>query len=276
MERYLRRKRLGSVMDEMGLRALIALAAVMWFVRLWGLGMPALLAGLALGLMGQMALTRWRRRVVDRREQALRCQLGGEMLLEDMLLLPPRRAHFQAAMLLGQRYPLVMERVTEDGMLCLSSGERLLVSCLRKAPGSEASPEDLLACQRASKTHGARRCVLCLTCKCSAAARAWAETSAIPVRIISRETMLALAGQANPATDAQLVSLGKRRNRPGPGGSVLRTILDRGKAGRYMFYGTAMVMLYLFTGLKWYPLPGLALVLLAVTGRYLDREKETL
>ena len=276
MERYLRRKRLGSVMDEMGLRALIALAAVMWFVRLWGLGMPALLAGLALGLMGQMALTRWRRRVVDRREQALRCQLGGEMLLEDMLLLPPRRAHFQAAMLLGQRYPLRMERVTEDGMLCLSSGERLLVSCLRKAPGSEASTEDLLACQRASKTHGARRCVLCLTCKCSAAARAWAETSAIPVRIISRETMLALAGQANPATDAQLVSLGKRRNRPGPGGSVLRTILDRGKAGRYMFYGTAMVMLYLVTGLKWYPLPGLALVLLAVTGRYLDREKETL
>ena len=276
MEQYLRRKRLSSVMDEMGLRALIALGTVMWFVHLWGLGMPALLAGLALGLMGQMALTRWRRRAVDRREQALRCQLGGEMLLEDMLLQPPRRAHFQAAMLLGQRYPLRLERVTEEGMLCQSGGERLLVCCLRKPPESEASPEDLLAVQRACKAHGASRCVLCLTCRCSAAARAWAETSAVPVRIISRETMLALAGQASPATDAQLISLGQRRNRPVPGGRVLRTILDRGKAGRYMFYGTAMVLLYVVTGLKWYPLPGLALVLLAVTSRHLAREPETL
>ncbi|MGN0970833.1 MAG: hypothetical protein ACI4OY_02685 [Aristaeellaceae bacterium] len=276
MEQYLRRKRPGSVMDEIGLRLLIALGAVMWFVWLWGLGMPALLAGLALGLMGQMALTRWRRRVVDRREQALRKQLGGEMLLEDMLLLPPRRAHFQAAVLLGQRYPLRMERVTEEGMLCQSGGERLLVSCLLRPPACEASPEDLLACQRAARAHGAKRCVLCLTCKCSAAARAWAETSAIPVRIISRETMLILAGQANPATDAQLVSLGKRKNRPGSGGGVLRTILDRGKAGRYMFYGTAMVLLYVVTGLKWYALPGLALVLLAVTSRYLAREPEEL
>ena len=81
MEQYLRRRRLGSMMDEMGLRALIALGSVMWFVWLWGLGMPSLLAGLALGLMGQMALTRWRRRVVNRREQTLRKQLGGEMLL---------------------------------------------------------------------------------------------------------------------------------------------------------------------------------------------------
>ncbi len=276
MERYLRRKRLGSVLDEMGLRALIALGTVMWFVWLWGLGMPALLAGLALGLMGQMALTRWRRRAVEKRERALRRQLGGEMLLEDMLLQPPRRAHFQAAMLLGQRYPLRMERVTEEGMLCQSGEERLLVSCLRKPPEREAAPEDLLAFQRAARAHGVRRRVLCLTCQCSAAARAWAETSAIPVRIISRETMLTLAGQASPATDAQLIALGRRRNRPVPGGTVLRTILERGKAGRYMFYGTAMVVLYILTGLKWYPLPGLALVLLAVTSRYLAREKETL
>ena len=54
MERYLRRKRLGGVLDEMGLRALIALGTVMWFVWLWGLGMPALLAGLAVGVYASM------------------------------------------------------------------------------------------------------------------------------------------------------------------------------------------------------------------------------
>ncbi|MGN0779713.1 MAG: hypothetical protein ACI4MJ_11225 [Aristaeellaceae bacterium] len=274
MEQYLRRKRLGSTVDEWGLRALIALAATMWFVWLWGLGMPALLAGVALGMMGQMALTRWRRRTLAHREKALRQQLGGELLLEDMLLLPPRRAHFQAAMLLGQQYPLAMERVTDEGMLCRSGGERLLVACLRKPSGSEATPEELLACQRACRLFQASRCVLCLTCGCSAAARAWAETSAVPVRIISRDTMLTLAGQANPATDAQLIALGQRKKRPG--GSVLRTILDKGKVGRYMFYGTAMTLLYVLTGVRWYPLPGLAMVLLAVISRYADRERETL
>ena len=34
MEQYLRRKRLGGLMDDLGLRLLIALAAVMWFVWL--------------------------------------------------------------------------------------------------------------------------------------------------------------------------------------------------------------------------------------------------
>ena len=43
-----------------------------------------------------------------------------------------------------------------------------------------------------------------------------------------------------------------------------------------MFYGTAMVLLYVVTGLKWYPMPGLALVLLAVISRYLAREPEEL
>ena len=43
-----------------------------------------------------------------------------------------------------------------------------------------------------------------------------------------------------------------------------------------MFYGTAMVLLHVVTGLKWYALPGLALVLLAVTSRYLARKPEEL
>ena len=45
MQQYLRRGRLSALMDGLGLRAALALAAVGWFVYLWGLTVPALLAG---------------------------------------------------------------------------------------------------------------------------------------------------------------------------------------------------------------------------------------
>ena len=49
MQQYLRRGRLSALMDGIGLRTMLALAAVGWFVYLWGLTVPALLAGGALG-----------------------------------------------------------------------------------------------------------------------------------------------------------------------------------------------------------------------------------
>lgn len=276
MERYLRRGKLGSVMDDIGLRTVIALAALGWFSWLWGIGMPAILAGTALGLLGQMALTRYRRYTVSRREDALRRSLGGEMLLEELVLSPARQAHLRSAMLLGQRYPLTLERVEDDGVLCRSGERLLLVSCIRKAADSEATAEDALHYQRACRRYLAAQSVLCLTCKCSGSLRAFADSAAAPVRIISRETMLALAGQASPATDEQLIELGKRKKRPGSLAALRKMVLHREKAGRYMFYGTAMVVIYILTGVKWYPLPGLMLLALGAVCRYRSQEQEPL
>lgn len=276
MEQYLRRSRLGSAMDDLGLRAVIALAAVLWFVYLWGLGMPAILAGLALGLMGQMALTRYRRRTVSHRETALRQRLGGEMLLEDMLLSSARQAHFQAAMLLGQKHQLTMLRVTEEGILCRYGEETLLIACLRMTAEGAATPDALLPCLRACREYGAQRCVACVMGKCPVATQAWAEESKIPLRLISREELLLLAGQASPATDDQLVVLGKRKNRHDGWKYLQSRILRRDKAKRYMLYGTMLLMVYVLTGLPYYPLPGLACLVLAVGSRYFSRGKETL
>ncbi len=276
MEQYLRRSRLGSAMDDLGLRAVIALAAVLWFVYLWGLGIPAILAGLALGLMGQMALTRYRRRTVSHRETALRQRLGGEMLLEDMLLAPPRQAHFQAAMLLGQKHPLTMLRATEDGVLCRYGEETLLIACLRMTAEGAATPDALLPCLRACREHGAQRCVACVMGKCPTATLAWAEESKIPLRLIPREELLLLAGQASPATDDQLVVLGRRKNRHDRWKQLRSRMLRRDKARKYMLYGTMLLLVYVLTGLPYYPLPGLICLLLAVGSRYFSRGKETL
>lgn len=266
MEQYLRRTALSSMADEIGLRLAVWLGATMWFVWLWGLGMPALLAGMALNLMGQMALTRYRRRKVDLREKALRQRIGGEMLLEDMLLLPRRKAHLQAAALLSQRYPLVIMQVEDAGVLCRCGERRVLVVFTGCAAEEGCGFDDVLAAQQACRRLTAEKCVLCLTGDCPGRVRAFAERMPVPVVFIGREQMLSLAGRASPATDEQLILLKKRKTRFAPGKSMLmlRMLLHRGKAGRYMFYGVAMLMIQILTGWRWYAFMGLTLVCMAV------------
>lgn len=276
MQTYLHKGRLSAVADDIGLRAVVALLAVGWFVYLWGLTVPALLAGAALGTLGQMALTRYRRRTVHRREAALRCRLGGEMMLEEILLAPPRQAHFQTALLLGERFPLVMERVASEGMLCLSRGERILVSCAALPENCEISPSQLAAYQRACREHGVSRGVVCVTGKCSAKTEAWAEEGPIPLKIVRRDTLLEIAGRVRPATDEQLVALGQRRKRLFPSGGLRRNLLRRDKAGRYLLYGTGLMLLYILTGLRYYPVPGAVCLLMATLCRVGKREEEYL
>ena len=267
MEQYLRKNRFGTWMDGLGLRLLIQVAALMWFVWLWGLALPSLMAGMALGLMGQMALTLYRRCTVVRRERALRSRLGGEMMLEEMLLAPARQAHFQAALLLGDRYPLTMRRVTDDGMLCDYRGETLLISCLRMPPENELSVGDLAACQRACRENGAARGVICPLGKVTPKVAAKAEQGRVPLRIIRRDVLLDLAGQCSPATDEQLIELGKRKRRPAATGGRPNGLLRRDKAARYMLYGTALMLLYILTASPLYPGPGAVCLTLGVFSR---------
>lgn len=276
MQTYLRKGRLSATADDVGLRVVILALGIGWFVYLWGLTVPALLAGCALGILGQMALTSYRRRTVHLREAALRRCLGGEMMLEEMLLAPPKQAHFQTALLLGERYPLTMERVTPDGMLCISHGERILVSCAAMPEGSEVGQGQLAAYQRACRAHQVERGVVCVTGKCSSKTEAWAEEGPVPLRIIRRDTLLDLAGRACPATDEQLVALGQRRRRLAPAGGLWRNILRRDKAKRYLLYGTGLMLLYVLTGLKYYPVPGAACLVMSVLCRVGKREKEYL
>lgn len=267
MQTYLRKGRLSTAADDVGLRAVVALMGLGWFIYLWGVTVPSLLAGLALGMMGQLAVTRYRQRTVHMRETTLRRRLGGEMMLEEILLAPPKQAHFQTALLLGERYPLTMERVTDDGMLCTSQGERILIGCAAIPEHCEVSPGQLAAYQRACRAHGAARGVVCVTGKCSAKTEAWAEEGPIPLRIIRREALLKLAGQAYPATDEQLVALGQRRKRLSPSGSPWRNIIREDKAKRYLYYGVGLVLMYIVTGLHYYPVPGCVCLLLSVMCR---------
>lgn len=264
MEQYLRRNRLSEVLDGIGVRALIYAAALMWFVWLWGLRMPSLIAGAALGTLGQMARTKYRQYTVARRERTLRSRLGGELMLEEMLLSEAREAHFRAALLVTEKWPLTMQSVKEEGVLCRQGEEQLLVQCLRMPPEGELSAGDLIAAQRAVRRAGADRGVICVLGRVTPKVAAKAEQTPVPLRIVRREVLLAQACRMSPATDEQLVSLGKRRRRAADKGGAARLVFRRDKARRYLLYGLAMLILYILTGARLYAVPGMACLTMAV------------
>ncbi len=276
MERYLRRNRLAEIFDGIGVCALILLLSLMWFVWLWGLGIPSLLAGMALGMMGITARSQWRVRTVEKREKTLRSRIGAELLLEEMLLSEARQAHFQAAVLLAERWPVTMQSVRDEGVICKQGEETLLVQCLRTPPDSEVSHGDLLAAHRAVKKCGTDRAVLCNLGKTPAKAALLVEEMTTPIRLIRRETLLALAAAYAPASDAQLVELGKRKSKPEKRGSLLKLVLRREKARRYYMYGASMLVLFILTGAGLYAVPGMLCMALAVFSRLNDREPEQL
>lgn len=214
----------------------------------------------------------YRQTTLVRRETALRCRIGGELLLEKMLLSEAKEAHFQAALLLEEKWPLRMQRITADGALCRQEkpsggAETLLVQCVRMPPEGELSIGQLVEAHRAMQRQQANRVVLCVLGKAPPRVIARAEQMPTPIRVIRRETLLALAGRLSPATDAQLVALGQRKRRTPQRGSLLSIMTQREKAPRYWGYGLFMLILYILTGSAWYAMPGTVCLTLSVVCR---------
>ena len=275
MERYLQRKRLADVLDGLGARALILLTALALVVGLWGLHVPALMAGTALGVLGMQLRTQRRRRTVARREQALRRSLVAELMLEDMLLSEPKQAHFQAALLLAERWPLTLQQAEAEGVLCRQGAETLLVQCVRVPPEGALSAGDLLAAVRALRRTGADRAVLCVLGKIPPRMAARAEQLPARIRLVPRETLLPIAAAVSPATDEQLVQLGHRRRQTAARGGIAALVFRRDKARRYYGYGVLMLALYVLSGMRLYAVTGMVCLTMAVLSR-ISRQPDTL
>lgn len=225
METGFGRNLLAELLDSVGRGVLLMALGIGWFVFLWGLNLPALLAGIALGTL-----------------------------------------------LLEEKWPLRMQRITADGALCRQEkpsggAETLLVQCVRMPPEGELSIGQLVEAHRAMQRQQANRVVLCVLGKAPPRVIARAEQMPTPIRVIRRETLLALAGRLSPATDAQLVALGQRKRRTPQRGSLLSIMTQREKAPRYWGYGLFMLILYILTGSAWYAMPGTVCLTLSVVCR---------
>ena len=276
MQDYLQRTRLAGRMDEAGGTLALLAGSVVFFLLLWGVRITALLAGLAAFALLMLLRARTRERRLQSRENRLRRQIGGEMKLEAWVLMPPRRAHFEAALLVTQTLNGQMLRALDTGVLCAVQGKQALLACAQLPAGEKLTARDIAEFQRSCLSEGAEAGVLCGAEGLSDAARRQAALHP-RVHTLSRTRMIALAGAAFPATDAQLVALGKRKRAPGHARAALRRMLEPHRARQYLLYGLMLCGLYIITGQRFYPLPGCACLLLMALCRALPaQEREPL
>ena len=274
MQEYLHRTRLSGVMDGAGFHLLALGGSFFWFILQWGLRLPSLTAGAALYLLIALIRKKTRDDRLKRKEKKLRTVIGGEMALERLLLSPPEEAHFELAMLLSLQYPLTLLRTGGEGVLCALRGEKLLIA-LAQLPASGTLDETrTLAFQRAVKAARADRGVLGVPCGVSPGAKEQAANQ-VPVTFLSREKLIALFGENNPATDGQLVALGQRK-KSRASGSWLRAALSPRRARRYACYGGLLLGMYALTHFIYYAVPGLICVSLAAACRCTGGEKDAL
>lgn len=269
MQEYLRRSKLGTVLDGLGFHVLALIMSNFWFILLWGLRPTALIAGTALYGMVVIFRKKVRDDHVTRKEAQLRAAIGGEMALERLLLTAPEKAHFEIAMLLSLREPLTLIQAGERGVLCARRGKRWLVSFLQSPQESGVGPADVLKIQREICLLNADHGLLCVCGKVSPEAARQAERQPT-VSFLNRDRLIAMLGGANPATDSQLVALGRRRKKAAPA-HWLRLILNPARAKRYACYGALLLGMYQFTHLLYYALPGLVCVGLAAACRCVKR-----
>jgi len=272
MQEYLFKTRFGEKMDTMGFHLGMLALSMGFFLFLWGTRLSALLAGFSLYLMILLIRRKTRDDRLLRKEKKLRARIGGELALERLLLSPARQAHFEIAMLLSLEKPLELLRSGEDGVLCRRGDEKLLISFAQIPAPCHLGAEKVLSIQRFAKSQQASRAILCLPCKISPEAQHQA-AGEIPVSFLSREEMIALFGAANPATDAQLVALGKRRKDHPPLKKWLPLIMDSRRAPRYALYSLLLLSMYLFTHLPYYIVPGLTCAFLAAFCRCFSGRK---
>lgn len=262
MQDYLTGTRLGGALDTVGKRALLLVLAISLFTVCWGLRVQTVLAGLALFALFWMLSLRSEKRALRRRERALRIRIGGELALERLLLEPPRRAHFEAAMLYMTKHPCMLMKTGDDGVLCKTEdGELMLAACSRTHAKLAYTAQDVLALQRACRAHGASRGVVLLTGTADANAR---EQAMLPpcVDFVPRSAFVLLAGRSAPATDEQLLHLKKRRGNRQTASKWMRHVLSPTRAPRLARYALGLLALFLLTGAKAYLAPALLCLLL--------------
>lgn len=273
MQDFLQKSPVRELMDELGFLLLSGALSIVWFIFLWGVTLPSLLSGAALWALVLLLRRKSRDGRLRRREAALRRAIGGELALEELLLLPPAEAHGKAAALLEKRCHLTILHPADGGVLCSLRGETVLLSFCQLPVSCAVDARQVLVLQRAVRTAQARRGILCAPCEITPAATAQAGGE-IPVTFLGRDALISLFGSERPATDRQLVALGKRRKRHP---SVwLPMILNPRRALRYLGYGALLIAMHLLTGLAYYAVPGAICLLLSAACRCLQPREEIL
>lgn len=262
MERYRRKTALASAADHL-LRVLLAWAAgAGWFVALWGLCLPALTAGTALGGLFWLCARLLGKKQVQKKEAALRRTLGGELALDKLLLLPEMESVSQCVHWLQSRTNLQITEPTSTGGLGTWDGVSVFFRLAAQHPGTEITSQQVSEAIREASQVKARRLLLCTTAPLSHAAVRLTETAEPELRLVGREELVQLAGACSPATDEDLCRLKQRKPKRRSAREWMKVVLHPSRAKRYFWYGAGLAALTLVTGQRFYPIPAAVCLLL--------------
>ena len=257
MQKYRPKTALAAVADKL-FRAMAACAlGTAWFVFLWGLSLPDLTAGAALGGLLWLCARQFGKMSTARREKQMRRLIGGELALAELLLSPPRKAAFQAALWIAPRIPLVMETAGEWEITGKLDGKPALMRLIAQHESEAIRVQQVIDVLRSAKAQKMERCILCVTAPLSPDARSYAASAELDVRVVAREEMIDLAGLARPATDADLQKLAQKTRSSKPIRQWVEVILEPSRSKRYFWYGTGLLALAFLTRRPFYPLPSI-------------------
>jgi len=255
MEKYHVKTPFAEVSDKVFRISVSCLIGIGWFVFLWGVTLPALTAGLALGVMLWLCVRQFAKRSTQKREMLMRRMIGGELALNQLLMEAPRKAAFRCALWLEPAYPLVMSQTVEWGVIGQLNGKKTLLRLIAQHPAEPVTVQQVVECARESKQRQAEHTLLCLTAPAAKEAYPFAAGLDPPMTIIDRAELIRFAGNASPATDEDLRRLSQSKQKRRSPKEWLAVVLDASRARRYFWYGTGMSVYALLTGNVFYSLP---------------------
>ena len=275
MQKYRPKTAVAELSDRLLRAGMAATVGIAWFVFLWGLCLPSLTAGLALGVMLWLCVRQFSKQATRKREEQMRRMIGGELAIGRLLLESPRKAAFQCALWLAPRYPLQMHKAVDWGVIGLLNGKQTCIRLIACHQSQKITAQQVVECAREARERQMEQTLLCLTADVSADALSYAASLDPPIRIIQRNELIELAGYAHPATDEDLRSIGRQKRTRRSAQEWLAVVLDASRARRYLVYGIGLSLLALVTGSGYYPVPAALCLGLFAACRLTQRRRWT-
>jgi len=263
MQKYKPKTLPASIADHFFRLALSCFAGTAWFVYLWGLRITSLTSGVAFGGLIWLCVRQFGQLSTRKREKQMRQMIGGELELANLLLLPPKHAGFQTALWLMARFPFVMQRTVDWGVMGTLADKPTLIRVIAQHETVAINTQQIIDVIRETKGHKAERCLLCITSSLSKEAEIYARQHSTIIRIISRSELIELAGLCSPATDEQLIQLRKGKKARRSKSEWIQIILHPNHARRYFWFGITLGTLAVLTHQNAYPLPTVVCLLLS-------------
>lgn len=238
------KNRAATLLDRLALRIALLALCVAYFYALWRRPRESLMAGSGLFALVLLSLALVEKRTLSRRDRMLRERIGGEIALEDLLLMPGARACETVCALLCKA--LCAQQLSAN--VLRYEGEGWLVRCAQCPGGASASEGDVLSAHRARVESGQAHCVLASTGGFTPAAMRAAEWVDPPVRLIPGPKLGALFGRLHPATDEEIALHARRRRTPFSFARIRALALSPVKLRRYLLCAFLLLLFYLSTG----------------------------